>query len=247
VISPIVNLPAVYGGRLAVSPFDWISLNRVFPGDEHGRPTERLAQWISTELLTGADAYLDLHSGGIDETLRDFSGYRISGDDRIDRTARRMSHAVGIERRRGEPVGGGRQQPCGRGRAGIPAVLVGGAAWRTRRGGRRIPGRRTPQGTGGARPDRKRRGPARDPGMGMGGISRGRGCRVVVPGRPGWLRCGGKAAHRAHSRPVSGGERETRFSVSGRVLYAMHGLTVKAGTELAAIARSLALPVPRRL
>ena len=69
VVCPVANPPAVYQGRLGVSPLDGVNINRVFPGDPDGGPTERLAAWLFAHLVDGADAYVDLHSGGIDEVL----------------------------------------------------------------------------------------------------------------------------------------------------------------------------------
>jgi predicted deacylase len=67
VIAPVVNPPAVYDNRDDRSPLDGVNLNRVFPGNPDGGPTERLAAWLVANLIEGADAYVDLHSGGIDE------------------------------------------------------------------------------------------------------------------------------------------------------------------------------------
>ena len=88
VICPVANPPAVYQGRLNVSPIDGVNINRVFPGDPDGGPTERLAAWLFAHLIDGADAYVDLHSGGIDQTLpalRRLPPHRRRGPRRDDR------------------------------------------------------------------------------------------------------------------------------------------------------------------
>ncbi|MEQ4723529.1 succinylglutamate desuccinylase/aspartoacylase family protein [Nonomuraea sp. B19D2] len=41
VICPVANPPAVYGGRLNISPLDGVNTNRVFPGDKDGGPVHR--------------------------------------------------------------------------------------------------------------------------------------------------------------------------------------------------------------
>ncbi|WP_217211838.1 succinylglutamate desuccinylase/aspartoacylase family protein, partial [Streptomyces sp. AC550_RSS872] len=71
--------------RLNISPVDGVNLNRVFPGDPAGGPTERLAAWLFANLVDGADVYIDLHCGGIDQVLRDFVGYRLTGDADLDK------------------------------------------------------------------------------------------------------------------------------------------------------------------
>ena len=62
-IMPAVNLPAVMAARRR-SPFDDGNLNRAFPGDPKGTPTERIADFIETDLVPRHDILFDLHSGG---------------------------------------------------------------------------------------------------------------------------------------------------------------------------------------
>lgn len=62
-IIPALNLPsALAGARL--SPLDNCNLNREFPGDARGSVTQRLAHFVSHELVPRADNVVDLHSGG---------------------------------------------------------------------------------------------------------------------------------------------------------------------------------------
>ena len=62
-IMPAVNQPAVMAARRR-SPFDDGNLNRAFPGDPKGTPTERIAHFIETDLVRRHDIIFDLHSGG---------------------------------------------------------------------------------------------------------------------------------------------------------------------------------------
>jgi predicted deacylase len=62
-ILPAANLPAVRAGR-RTSPIDEGNLNRSFPGDPDGTPTEMIAHFIETVLMRGADWVVDVHSGG---------------------------------------------------------------------------------------------------------------------------------------------------------------------------------------
>lgn len=57
------NLPAVMVGR-RVSPIDGGNLNRSFPGDPNGTPTEMIAHYIENILLPMCQYSFDLHSGG---------------------------------------------------------------------------------------------------------------------------------------------------------------------------------------
>jgi predicted deacylase len=123
VVCPVANPPAVYG-RARLSPLDGANLNRIFPGDADGGPSERLAAWLFDNLLDGADAYIDLHAGGAGDRLCDFVGYRISGDDALDTRAREMAHAVGFEDVViGLDADGGNSHAAAT-RRGIPSVLV---------------------------------------------------------------------------------------------------------------------------
>lgn len=63
IILPALNYPAVAAGR-RVSPLDEGNLNRAFPGDAAGSPTEMLAHYIVEELFPRTDLVIDLHSGG---------------------------------------------------------------------------------------------------------------------------------------------------------------------------------------
>jgi predicted deacylase len=62
-ILPAANFPAVRAGR-RTSPIDEGNLNRTFPGDPDGSPTEIIAHFIETVLMPGRDWVIDVHSGG---------------------------------------------------------------------------------------------------------------------------------------------------------------------------------------
>lgn len=62
-ILPMANYPAAKAG-LRISPLDGENLNRIFPGDACGTPSQMIAHFIETELLSRVDVVLDLHSGG---------------------------------------------------------------------------------------------------------------------------------------------------------------------------------------
>lgn len=124
VLCPVANPPAVFQGRLGTSPLDGVNINRVFPGRVDGGPTERLAAWLFENLVAGADAYVDLHAGRIDEVLRDFIGYRLSGDATLDAKSRQMAHEFGFtDVIYGTSPDGGNSHAAAV-RRGIPAILV---------------------------------------------------------------------------------------------------------------------------
>ncbi|MBB2994351.1 succinylglutamate desuccinylase/aspartoacylase domain-containing protein [Paeniglutamicibacter cryotolerans] len=66
-IVPAANSAAVRAGT-RVSPIDAGNLNRSYPGDARGGPTDQVANLISSGLLPRADFVIDLHSGGSNST-----------------------------------------------------------------------------------------------------------------------------------------------------------------------------------
>lgn len=68
IIVPSLNFPASQtGGRVAAG--DGKNMNRVFPGNAAGTPTERLAAILGDRLFGIADLLVDVHAGGRDATV----------------------------------------------------------------------------------------------------------------------------------------------------------------------------------
>lgn len=63
IILPMANFPAAQAGT-RTSPVDGGNLNRTFPGNPLGTPTEMIADYIENDLLSMCDYFFDLHSGG---------------------------------------------------------------------------------------------------------------------------------------------------------------------------------------
>ncbi len=63
ILLPMANFPAARAG-LRTSPLDDGNLNRSFPGDPHGTPTQLIADYIDRSLLSQVQVVIDLHSGG---------------------------------------------------------------------------------------------------------------------------------------------------------------------------------------
>ena len=63
ILIPMVNFPAAQAG-LRTSPIDEGNLNRLFPGNAAGSPTEMIAHYVEDVLMPLADYAIDLHSGG---------------------------------------------------------------------------------------------------------------------------------------------------------------------------------------
>ena len=63
IIVPALNLPAFRAGT-RTSPIDRGNLNRSFPGHPTGTVTQKIADYVTRELLPRAHIVLDFHSGG---------------------------------------------------------------------------------------------------------------------------------------------------------------------------------------
>lgn len=63
ILLPMANYPAAQAGS-RTSPLDDGNLNRSFPGDPRGTPTQVIADYIERTLLARVDVVVDLHSGG---------------------------------------------------------------------------------------------------------------------------------------------------------------------------------------
>lgn len=63
IILPMTNFPAAMAGH-RVSPLDAGNLNRTFPGNADGSPTQMIAHYVESVLLPMCNGVLDLHSGG---------------------------------------------------------------------------------------------------------------------------------------------------------------------------------------
>ncbi|MGI8451804.1 MAG: succinylglutamate desuccinylase/aspartoacylase family protein [Streptosporangiaceae bacterium] len=72
---PVLNLPAFRSRTPFVTPGDGKNLNRCFPGDPSGTFTDRLAAAVFRQLITGADALIDVHAGDMVEALEPFALY----------------------------------------------------------------------------------------------------------------------------------------------------------------------------
>ncbi len=77
IVIPVLNVPAFRVARRD-SPLDGENMNRVFPGDANGTITQRIARFVTDEVLARADVVVDLHAGGTGfEIIRCMSFHQI--------------------------------------------------------------------------------------------------------------------------------------------------------------------------
>ncbi|MBI1298148.1 hypothetical protein GC175_24705 [bacterium] len=99
---PVCNLPA-YETSQRSSPVDGLNLARVFPGDAGGSITQRIADWITRNLLIHADLFIDLHSGGVAAEIPTLIGY-IHDDGDLGRRSLAAARAFGAPILWGHPM-----------------------------------------------------------------------------------------------------------------------------------------------
>lgn len=92
-----VNVPAFFAKSQYVGPYDGKNLNREFPGLATGTVSQRIAYFISSELFSQADFYMDLHGGDIHEELAPFVIYSKLGDEAQVQLALDGAKATGIK------------------------------------------------------------------------------------------------------------------------------------------------------
>ena len=94
IILPAVNLPAAMAGT-RVSPLDDRNLNRSFPGDPAGTPTQQIAHYLDSVLFPIADQVCDLHSGGSSLQYQVFASAHQAQDPAVTERALAALRAFG--------------------------------------------------------------------------------------------------------------------------------------------------------
>jgi predicted deacylase len=122
IVVPVMNMPAFTARSIYVCPLDGKNLNRVFPGDAHGTPSEQIAAWVFSNVIARADYYVDLHGGDLVEALVPFTIFFRSGNARVDQMSLEMAKVFGIHYLVCSETPG--STFCAAARAGIPSILA---------------------------------------------------------------------------------------------------------------------------
>lgn len=94
---PCFGLPAFYGFATHVNPIDGLNPGREFPGDPDGSFTQRAAHLVWSELVSQADAVVDVHGGDLEEELTEYVQVNLTGDEAVDARSLDLAKAFGIE------------------------------------------------------------------------------------------------------------------------------------------------------
>jgi uncharacterized protein len=96
VLLPIVNVPSFEQIVPHVNPVDGKSMNRFYPGSPNGTQTERASYVITKAVVEPCDHLIDLHGGDLDENLRPYSYWTVTGREKQDAVSRAMAEAFGL-------------------------------------------------------------------------------------------------------------------------------------------------------
>ena len=97
IVVPLVNINSFEQKVPHVNPIDRKSMNRFYPGKIDGTQTERASYLITKEVVDRCDHLIDLHGGDLDESLRPYSYWPLTGNAAQDRVSREMALAFGLD------------------------------------------------------------------------------------------------------------------------------------------------------
>ena len=97
ILVPLVNVPSFEQKVPHVNPVDRKSMNRYYPGKADGTQTDRASFAITREVVDKSDHLIDLHGGDLDESLRPYSYWTKTGNEKQDAFSRDMVLAFGLD------------------------------------------------------------------------------------------------------------------------------------------------------
>jgi predicted deacylase len=125
-VAALVANPAAFFSRsIYVNPLDGKNINRLFPGDPSGGPSEKLVAWIHREIIAPSDRFIDMHCGDANEILLPFVGYDVPLQPATSDVVVRMAQAYGLDYILEFDGSGGisNMATAAAYRAGIPAIV----------------------------------------------------------------------------------------------------------------------------
>ncbi|MBI3493431.1 MAG: succinylglutamate desuccinylase/aspartoacylase family protein [Acidobacteria bacterium] len=97
ILVPLVNVPSFERITPHVNPIDEKSMNRYYPGNPNGTQTDRASAVMTKEVVEQCDHLIDLHGGDLDENLRPYSYWTVTGNQKQDEFSRGMVLAFGLD------------------------------------------------------------------------------------------------------------------------------------------------------
>jgi predicted deacylase len=97
IVIPLVNVRSFEQKIAHVNPVDNKSMNRFYPGKMDGTQTDRASYLITKEVVDRCDHLIDLHGGDLDESLRPYSYWTVTGNAQQDAFSKQMVLAFGLD------------------------------------------------------------------------------------------------------------------------------------------------------
>ncbi len=97
IIVPLINIQSFEQKVPHVNPVDKKSMNRFYPGKMDGTQTERASYLITKQVVEQCDHLIDLHGGDLDESLRPYSYWTKTGNEKQDQISKEMVLAFGLD------------------------------------------------------------------------------------------------------------------------------------------------------
>ena len=97
ILVPIVNVASFEKITPHVNPTDNKSMNRYYPGSQGGTQTDRASYAVTKEVVEKCDHLIDLHGGDLDENLRPYSYWTVTGNQKQDDLSKAMVLAFGLD------------------------------------------------------------------------------------------------------------------------------------------------------
>src|SRR5262245_15050816 len=97
VLVPLVNVASFERVVPHLNPVDNKNMNRFYPGTPTGSQTERASHAITKEVIEKCDHLIDLHGGDLDESLRPYSYWTVTGNQAQDARSRELVLAFGLD------------------------------------------------------------------------------------------------------------------------------------------------------
>jgi predicted deacylase len=97
IIVPLINIQSFEQKVPHVNPVDKKSMNRFYPGKMDGTQTDRASYLITKQVVEQCDHLIDLHGGDLDESLRPYSYWTKTGNEKQDQISREMVLAFGLD------------------------------------------------------------------------------------------------------------------------------------------------------
>jgi uncharacterized protein len=97
ILVPLVNIASFEQKVPHVNPVDNKSMNRFYPGKADGTQTERASYLITKEVVDKSDYLIDYHGGDLDESLRPYAYWVVTGNKKQDAISKQMALAFGLD------------------------------------------------------------------------------------------------------------------------------------------------------